>query len=145
MVTTQRIPNSYYAPERGVKLLSPQHLAQAIKDLTGTGGDTNGVQYTLYWNKKKQKLTIPIAIQNNYATFQLALGYESYRSFYMQAEITEHDQDEILCHLALFDEETELFVPYRSESTGWAICKETMSFALDGLITVPIKTRNNKK
>ena len=53
MVTTHRIPNSHYAPERGVKLLSPQHLAQASKDLTGTGEDTNGVQCTLYWNKKK--------------------------------------------------------------------------------------------
>ena len=100
MVTTHRIPNSYYTPEGVVRLLSPEHLAQAIKDLTGTGEDTNGVQCTLYWNNKNHKLTIPIASRNNCATFQLAPGYESYRSFCMQLEISEHDQDEILCHSA---------------------------------------------
>ena len=48
MVTTHRIPNSYYAPEIRVRLLSTQHLAQSSKDLMGTGEDTNGVQCTLY-------------------------------------------------------------------------------------------------
>ena len=147
MVTTNPIPNSYYETEGGVRLLSPQHLDQASKYLTDIGDDTNGVQCTLYWNKKKQKLTIPITSRNNCATFQLALGYESYRSFYMQAEIPEHDQYEILYHSAetLFDEETELFVPYCSESTGRAICKETVSFAIDGPSTLPIKTSNEHK
>ena len=62
----------------------------------------------------------------------------------MQADISEKDKYEILCHLeeTLFDKETELFVPYHPESTGWAICKETMSFALDGPSTLTIKTRN---
>ena len=134
IVTTHRIPNSYYVPEGGVRLLSPHHLAHASKDLTGTGEDTNGVQCTLYLNKKKQKFTIPISSRNKCATFQLDPAYESYRSFCLQAEISEQDQDEILCNLAetIFYKETELFVPYRPESTGWAICKETMSFALDG-------------
>ena len=65
----------------------------------------------------------------------------------MQAEISEQDQDEIFFHSAetLFDKETELFVPYRPESTGWEICKETMSFALDVPSTLPIKTRNKTK
>ena len=100
MVTTHQILNSYYAPEGGVRLLSPQNLAQTSKDLRGTGEGTNGVQCTLYLNKKKQKFTIPISSRNKCATFQLAPGYESYRSFCMQAEISEHDQDEILCHSA---------------------------------------------
>ena len=43
MVTTHRIPNSYYAPEGGVRLLSPQHLAQASKEMKSTGEDKNGV------------------------------------------------------------------------------------------------------
>ena len=123
MVNTHHIPNSYYAPEGGVRLLSPHHLDQASKDPTDTGEDTNGVQCTLYWNKKKQKLTIPIDSRNNCVIFQLAPGYESYCSFCLQAEILEQDQDEILCHLAetIFDKETEMFVPYCPESTGWAI------------------------
>ena len=85
MVTTHRIPNSYYAPEGAVRMLSPRHLAQTSKE------DTNGVQSTLYWNKKKHKLTIPIASRNNCVTFQLDPHYESYRSFCTHAEITEQD------------------------------------------------------
>ena len=77
VVTTHRIPDSYYTPEGGVRLLSPQHLVKPIKDLMGKWEDTNVVQCTLYWNKKKQKITIPIASRNNCATFQLAPGYES--------------------------------------------------------------------
>ena len=52
-----------------------------------------------------------------------------------------------MCHSAetLFDKETELFVPYRPESIGWAICKETMSFALDGPSTPPMKTCDETK
>ena len=98
-------------------------MAQSIKDLTGTGEDRNGVQCTLYWKKKKQKLRIPIASQNNCVTFKLDPGYESYRSFCLQAEISDQEQDVILCHSVetLFDKETELFVPYRPESTGWGI------------------------
>ena len=61
MVSTHRITNSYYEPEGIVRLLSPQHLAQASKDPTGTGEDTNGDHCTLYLKKKNQKLTIPIA------------------------------------------------------------------------------------
>ena len=82
---------------------------------------------------KKQKLTITIASQNNCAKFQLAPVYESYRSFCMQAEISEKDQDETLCQLAEtpFDKETKLFVLYCPVSTKWAICKEKMSFALN--------------
>ena len=53
MVTTHLIPNSYYAPEGGVRLISPHHLAQASKDLTGKGEETNGVHCTLHWNKNK--------------------------------------------------------------------------------------------
>ena len=38
-----------------------------------------------------------------------------------------------------------MFVPYRPESTGWSIFKETMSFALNGPSTLPIKTCNKTK
>ena len=102
--------------------------------MMGIGEDTNGVKFTLYWNKKKQKVTTPIARQNHCEIFQLAPVYESHRSLYMQAEILEQDQDEILCHSAetLFNKETELFVPCHPEPTGWAIYKETASFALGG-------------
>ena len=65
----------------------------------------------------------------------------------MQAEISEQDLDEILCHSdeTLFDRDTELFVPYHPESTVWAICKETMSFKLNGPSILPMKTCKETK
>ena len=49
MIHQFKIPNSYYVPEGHCKLLSPQHLAKATKDITGTGEDTNGTRCKLYW------------------------------------------------------------------------------------------------
>ena len=55
-----RIPNSYYVPQGGVKLISPQHLAQSLKDVRGTGEETNGKECVLYWNNHQHRLTIPL-------------------------------------------------------------------------------------
>ena len=43
------IPNSFYVPAGNVRLLSPQHWAQAQKDPQGTGSETVGNKVTLFW------------------------------------------------------------------------------------------------
>ena len=58
------IPNSYYVPDGNVRLLSPQHWAQAQKDTTptqGTGETTDANNVTLFWNQRQNKLTVPIS------------------------------------------------------------------------------------
>ena len=67
------IPNSYCVPEGGVRLLSPQHWAKTQKDskpFKGTGCETNESTMTLYWNQKKNKLTVPLGKTDNVATFR---------------------------------------------------------------------------
>ena len=49
------IPNSYYAPQAKVRLLSPQHRAQAhtgVDKNGGVGTMTTASTCTLFWNNK---------------------------------------------------------------------------------------------
>ena len=78
------IPKSYYVPAGNVRLLSPQHMAQAMKDPEGTGEETNGKRCKLYWNKRKHTLTIPLD-ENNVATFSSAPAYTAYQIFCQEA------------------------------------------------------------
>lgn len=69
------IPKSYYVPDGNVRLLSPQHWGQAMrkdkKPLSGTGSETVHNKVTLFWNQRKNRLTVPLGT-SNVATFQLA-------------------------------------------------------------------------
>ena len=81
------IPNSYYVPDGGVWLLSPQHwaMAQYIKghkeSRHGVLSQTTGENVTLFWNKRKSKLTVPLDIESNVASIYLALGYKKFVAF----------------------------------------------------------------
>ena len=77
-----RIPNSYYVPQGGVKLLSPQHLAQLLKDVRGTGEETNSKECVLYWNNHQHRLTIPLGRINNVATLMQAPNVQGYSKFH---------------------------------------------------------------
>ena len=68
--------------------MSPQHFAQATKDIQGTGTTTNGKQVELYWNMRKGKLTIQLSKTNNVATFYLAPGISDYSTFCKRAVVS---------------------------------------------------------
>ena len=54
---------------------------------TGEAGcQTVGDSATLFWNNKKNKLTVPMCRRTNVATLQSAPGYEKYKLFCQQAE-----------------------------------------------------------
>jgi hypothetical protein len=71
-ITEFVIPNSYYVPSGGVRLLSPQHLAQVCKDNYPKPKGTQLVTYddhcVLYWNQLRQSLTIPVDPKTNLFT-----------------------------------------------------------------------------
>ena len=85
------IPNSYFVPSGGVRLLSPQHWAKSQLAKTpkekkkygkyGTVCQTTAEDCTLTWNDKKNKLTVPLSNDSNVATFYLASGYGKYNDF----------------------------------------------------------------
>ena len=85
------IPNSYYIPEGGVRLLSPQHWAQEQrksnkkKDIP-YGCNTTHQTSILYWNMD-HRLTVPIDLSNNVSTFSLVPGFGKFRLFCEKAEI----------------------------------------------------------
>ena len=82
-----KIAKSFYSPNGGVRLLSPQHWAQTQKDIRGTGSETTSKEVTLFWNKRHNQITIPLGILNNVATFHMAPGFEKYKAFCTMADI----------------------------------------------------------
>lgn len=89
------IPKSYYVPDGNVRLLSPQHWGQAMrkdkKPLSGTGSETVHNKVTLFWNQRKNRLTVPLGT-SNVATFQLAPGYAKFSAFCAEADVDYDDE-----------------------------------------------------
>ena len=108
---TFHIPNSIYVPSCQVRLLSPQHWAQSLKDKTEQCGETTtATKCTLQWNKGKNKLTIPLDKETNVATFPLAPTYANFHSFCAENHLTNDDwHGPLLCHSSpvISDDEDE--------------------------------------
>ena len=85
MVTTFRIPNSYYVPDGKVRLLSPQHWAQTQatnrKQRHHYGERTTSHQCVLFWNDGNSKRTVPLGRADNVVSFSLAPGYDNFEAF----------------------------------------------------------------
>ena len=91
------IPNSYYVPQAKVRLLSPQHWAQARTGVDKNGGAgtiTTTTTCTLFWNNKSAFRTIPIDVKgNNVATFYMATGYQRFHDYCLMTNIEQYDTD----------------------------------------------------
>ena len=87
-VHTFRIPNSYYVPDGGVRLFSPQHWAKTQKDrkpTQGTGSTTLADRVTLFWHQRHFSKKVYLDPNTNVATFSLAPGYTKYHAFCTKA------------------------------------------------------------
>jgi len=90
-----KIPNSYYVPQGGCRLLSPQHWATTQLQIkgkkkmktTGYGEATYHDRCELFWNDRKNKLTVKMGANDNVATFYLAPGYKQFGLFCQKCEI----------------------------------------------------------
>ena len=78
-----KIPNSYFVPQGGMRLLSIQHWAKVQKDPVrlGTGGWTGPDDIYLWWKGRKHQLTIPLDPASNVGDLYLAPGYLGYKNF----------------------------------------------------------------
>jgi hypothetical protein len=56
------------------------------KPTSGTGCEMVHNKATLFWNQRRNKLTVPMG-QNNVATFQLAPGYGKFTAFCAEAGV----------------------------------------------------------
>ena len=99
-IHTFRIPNSYYVPDGGVRLLSPQHWAKTQKDLKptqGTGTTTLSDKVTMFWNQRKYRKTIHLDLKTNVATMPLAPGYTRYHAFCAEADLGDEEVHDPMC------------------------------------------------
>jgi hypothetical protein len=85
------IPKSFHVKGGNVRLLSPQHWAETqkgTKPIQGTGSETDARQVTLFWNQRKNKLTILLGKSDNVATFLSAAGYQKCSAFLAEADMS---------------------------------------------------------
>jgi hypothetical protein len=90
------IPNSYYLPERKVRLLSPQHWAQSISSKDEMCGEIiTAKECTLYWNQGHSALHIPYGKKDNNAKMYLSPGFHNFAVFCAEAELFDSDSDPV--------------------------------------------------
>ncbi len=113
--TTFRIPNSYYVPDGGVRLLSPQHWAQTQQSKSSRfakfdkrgrcehppassqcGETTDSNRCVLHWNNGVDKRTVTLGRADNVATFTLASGYEHFRAFCCETDMIDVRLDDVI-------------------------------------------------
>ena len=92
---TFKIPNSFYAPQGGVRLLSPQHWAKHHPSKKGdaTSSRTTHDKIILSWNGGKSTCTTPLG-PSNVANLNANPGYSKYEAFCDKIEI---NNEETLC------------------------------------------------
>ena len=96
-VTKHRIPNSYYVPEGGVRLLSPQHWAKTMSVATrpqkGVAPEqTFHDRVVLTWNQGRSIKTVYMDPGTNVATFTKAPAYSKYHKFCLDAQIDDDEE-----------------------------------------------------
>ena len=159
---THIIPNSYYVPQAKVRLLSPQHWAQARTGVDKNGGAgtlTTATTCTLFWDNKSACRTIPIDIKgNNVATFYMATGYQRFHEYCLNMNIENYESDpltqmEVDVSLISNDEEsdqdedqltdmdTDDEMRFSQESEHMEKDPEPRSFNLDGPTTTDVAQR----
>ena len=96
-----KIPDSYYIPRGKCRLLSPQHWAKSqlgkagaksqsgipAQAKEGIGETTTFDRCILFWNDRRNKLTVMMGATDNVATFYLAPGFKRFGLFCQECKI----------------------------------------------------------
>jgi hypothetical protein len=91
------IPNSFYAPNGGVRLLSPQHWSQQYRAKTGKEAKSTTYHDKVVMKWHKFKLTVPLEANTNVATMLTSPGYDKFHAFC--AKIGIQDDTEMLINI----------------------------------------------
>ena len=90
------IPNSYYAPAGGCRLLSPQHWAHEYYKQTGKSAKETTTRHNikLSWNNDKNNKTVDLDENGNVGNIYTTQGYGSIRQIYANnSTFKENEQD----------------------------------------------------
>ena len=91
-VHTIKIPDAFYVPEGGCRLLSPQHWTQSAEDEGGTYCVTHGTATYLVWGNEEYVRTVPVD-DHNVFTLQLAPGYHAFEVYCQEIQYHAFDDD----------------------------------------------------
>jgi hypothetical protein len=69
-----KIPGTYYVPSCPLRLLSPQHYSQQLKDHRGTYSTNYGDQVVFVWDHSKNSITMPLSKSSNVGILRSAPG-----------------------------------------------------------------------
>ena len=139
------IPNLYYVPDGNVRLLSPQHWAKTqylsikMNERYGTMSQTTDKNITLFWNKKKNKLTVPLSKESNVGSFHLAPGFNKFMAFCSKADM-DNDETPIICMEATNDKTMD----FKVEKSSWTN-NETENIFNHGQSNDNMKKENTNK
>ena len=85
------IPQSYFVPTGGVRLLSPQHWAQHLRSKPNQEGVTTTYKNKVVVTWQGCTKTVQLDDKTNVASFNLSPGYTKFQAFC--AECGEEDED----------------------------------------------------
>ena len=122
--------------------MSPQHWAKyhqkdhcKNKGYHGTLSQTTCQDVTLLWNDRKARLTVPLAKENNVATFYLAPGFTKYYAFCAQAGLDDEVdlKDPLICHQVedVISDENVNVDKMIGENTPWQSNQKVVHFHND--------------
>ena len=131
---TFTLPNSYYIPEGGMRLMSPQHWSQELMKQGNRNAVrpprvvTDNKQMIMKWNNWESKLTLDLDPQTNVGNLSLAPGYKQYKLFLQSAGVEDEDTNPItLPPNEITDDEQSLDEQHPDEedwNDGWNIESE---------------------
>ena len=117
-VTTELLPDSYYVPQGGVRLLSPQHfhkcMSEKYKDkFKGEEPEstTSQSKFVLKWDHNRRKITVPIDPVTNVFTFCLAPGVNEFDRFTKSAHLHDDNSPVPYAHICQTLQEKHLIPP----------------------------------
>jgi hypothetical protein len=81
-----KIPDTYYVESCPMRLLSPQHYSQQIKDHRGTYSTNYGDQVLFVFHKRKFRVTMTLSSGTNVGILRSAPGHQVFACFVEQAK-----------------------------------------------------------
>jgi Reverse transcriptase (RNA-dependent DNA polymerase)/GAG-pre-integrase domain len=111
---TLNIPNSFYVPSATIRLLSPQHMAQQMREhypnKRGTWCATYDDSISLHWNQRKHTKTVKLDPKSsNVGTIWSVPGYHAHNRFCARMALSvENWNGEAQCYEVNLDEESIL-------------------------------------
>jgi hypothetical protein len=101
------IPDTYYVESCPMRLLSPQHYSQQIKDHQGTYSTNYGDRVLFVFHKRKFHVTMTLSSGTNVGILHRAPGHQVFACFVEQAKPAQEPPRDFLACQVISDEDAD--------------------------------------